>query len=93
MKEHFYDEAHIGEMPVNANIISSHHLFEVKTQGTAYKLRLKCRFVPHSNQDNEKEMIRTDAVTAQFPVFWLLLSDIYGTRLKNMDIKSALLQG
>lgn len=66
LNEHVYDEVHLDQMQPNANIISSHHCFEVKSQGNYDKLRPKCRLVPHGNQDIEKETIRTDAITDKF---------------------------
>lgn len=94
LREGCYEEVHAKDLPPQANIISSHHFFEVKTQGTDDILRLKCRLVPHGNKDTEKEDIRTDAVTAQFPVIRYLLAyaAIHGLHLVSVDIKSAFLQ-
>lgn len=81
-------------VPRTANIISSHDFFEVKNTTESGNLKLKCRLVPHGNRDRDKESIRKDSSTAQFPVIPLLLSIavILGLTIVSLDIKKAYLQ-
>lgn len=69
-----YMETPARQLPRNANIISSHHLFEVKNDGASEKLKLKCRLVLHGNKDVDRDWIRKDSMTAQFPVIRIVLS-------------------
>lgn len=88
-------EVDIRSLPRFANIISSHHFFQVKHDGKVDTLKLKCRLVPHGNRDKEKEFIRSDSATAQFPVIRTVLSTaaILRLSLATIDIKGAYLQG
>jgi hypothetical protein len=80
------------EVPSNSNILSSHHFFNVKKASDG--LKLKCRLVPHGHRDREKEGLRTDSSTAQFPTIRLLLSlaVLYRFSLSSIDISGAYLQ-
>lgn len=73
LRENCYEKIRRKDLQKNANIISSHHFFEVKIQGTSVRLRLQCRLIPHGNHYDEKNDIRTDEITAQFPVIRFLL--------------------
>ena len=89
-----YTTVHKRGVPRDANIISSHHFFQIKTDGCPEKLKLKCRLVPHGNRDAEKESLRTDSSTAQFPVIRLVLSlaTILRFAVSTIDITGAYLQ-
>ena len=69
-----YSTVHKGGVPRNANVTSSHHFFQIRTDGPPEKLKLKCRLVPQGNRDSEKESLRTYSSTAKFPVIRLVLS-------------------
>jgi len=90
-----YEEVDFRDLPPNANIISSHHFFEIKHDGEEGKLKLKCRLVPHGNRDNDKDKVRKDSATAQFPIIRLVLSTaaLLGMSIGTIDIKSAYMQG
>ena len=85
----------MSSIPGGANIISSHHFFQVKTDGEEDKLRLKCRMAPHGNRDRDKESVRKDSATTQFPVIRLVLSiaAVLNMVIATIDIKGAYLQG
>ena len=89
-----YEEVNVKSLPRNSNIISSHHFFNVKNDGEADKLKLKCRMTPHGNKDLEKDMVRKDSRTAQFPVIRTLISIciLLDFSFASLDIKSAYLQ-
>ena len=89
-----YTTVHKRGVPRDANLISSHHFFQIKTDGSPEKLKLKCRLVPHGNRDAEKESLRTDSSTAQFPVIRLVLSlaTILRFAVSTIDITGAYLQ-
>ena len=90
-----YEELRISQLPPNANLISSHHLFQLKHEGETDKLELKCRLVPHGNRDRDRDSVRKDSATAQFPVIRIVLSiaAIVGMVLGSIDVKSAYIQG
>ena len=90
-----YEELHISQLPPNANLISSHHFFQLKHEGETDKLRLQCRLVPHGNRDRDKDSVRKDSATAQFPIISIVLSiaAILGMALGSIDVKSAYTQG
>ena len=69
-----YEEVNLDDIERGANLISSHQFFTVKNDGESGKLKLKCRMVPHENRDKEKELVRKDSSTAQFPILRLLIS-------------------
>lgn len=73
---------------------SSHFFFQIKTDGESDRLKLKCRFVPHGNWDKEKDDIRKDSATAQFPFIRALLSAavILRLRIATINISCAYLQ-
>ena len=85
---------HRRGVPRNANVISSHHFFQIKTDGSPDKLKLKCRLVPHGSKDAEMESLRTDSSTAQFPVIRLVLSlaTILRFAVSSIDITGAYIQ-
>ena len=89
-----YEEVPLSSLAKDANIITSHHFFEVKFDGLLEMLKLKCRLVPHGNKDRDKESLRTDSATAQFPIIRIVISTsvILGFKLAFIDIKSAYLQ-
>lgn len=90
-----YEEVDIRTLSRSANIISSHHFFEVKNTGTRDSLKLKCRLVPHGNRDKDKDKVRKDSATAQFCVIRIVLSiaALFNFPIASIDIKSAYLQG
>ena len=69
-----YEEVDWRKLPRGSNIFTSHHFFTIKTDGEAGTLKLKCRLVPHGNQDADKDKVRKDSQTAQFPIIRLALS-------------------
>ena len=90
---------HVNELDIRtlsreANIISSHHFFQVKHDGHEDSLKLKCRLVPQGSRDKNKESIRSDSSSAQFAVIRIVLSiaAILSLNLATIDIKSAFLQ-
>lgn len=90
-----YEELDIASLPKEANLISSHHFFQVKHEGEKDKLKLKCRLVSHGNRDKEKDYIRKDSATAQFPIIRVVLSLVAVLQLSvaTIDIKKAYMQG
>lgn len=63
-----------SQAPKKSNIISLHHFFNVKCDGESKKIKLKCRLVTHTNRDLEKNKISSGSSTAQFLIFWSVLS-------------------
>jgi len=89
-----YVPVSIRSVPRQSNIISSHHFFQVKTDGSTDRLKLKCRLVPHGNRDSEKDSIRSDSSTAQFVCirFLLSLASLLHFGIASLDISGAYLQ-
>lgn len=89
-----YAPVQLQSLPRNANLISSHHFFVIKHDGDSDTLKLKCRLVPHGNRDKEKNDLRSDSATAQFPAIRLLLSltVLLQFSFAALDIKLAYLQ-
>lgn len=81
-------------MPLTAIIISSHHFFEIKTQGHRDIIGLKFRLLQHENKDVDLEWLRIDAIETKFTIIRLLLAyaAISGRKILNVDLKSAFLQ-
>ncbi len=89
----------VKDIPRFANVISSHHFLKMKTDDHTGKLPLSCSLVPHGNKDDLKDILRSDSLTAQFPIIRTVLSmaalhrfqlakiDIYGAHLKSKDIE------
>ena len=69
-----YQEVEYGQLPRNANIISSHHFFQIRCDGEEGKLKLKYRLVPHGNSDRDNDFVRKDSATAQFLIIRVVLS-------------------
>ena len=90
-----YEELLISQLPPNANLISSHHFFQLKHEGETDKIKLKCRLVPHGNRDRDKGSVWKDSATAQFPIIRIVLSiaAIRGMDLGSIDVRSAYMQG
>lgn len=89
-----YEEVHVKDLPKDANLISSHCFFQIKYDGDEDILKLKCRLVPHGNRDKDKDEVRKDSNTAQFPVIRALLAiaSFFGLRIAIIDISGAYLQ-
>ena len=89
-----FEEVHLSDLPRHSNVISSHHFFLEKVDGKKNEFRLKCRLVPHGNRDRDKDILRTDSSTAQFPDISLVLSlaALHGFVLATLDIEGAYLQ-
>ena len=89
-----FKQINVKSLPKGANLISSHCFLQIETDGESGKLKLKCRLVPHGNRDREKDKIRIDSATAQFPVIRSLLSaaTILKLRFDTVDISGAYLQ-
>lgn len=81
------------QVPMNANVISSHIIYEVKVDEKGAK-RLKARLRPHGNRDQDKRTIRSDSSNVQFDVMRLLLSlaTVLRFTLGCIDVKAAYLQ-
>ena len=77
----------------NANVISSHVVYKLKTDEIGTR-RLKARIVPHGNHDDEKDFVRKDSSNAPLFVVRILLSLVtfLGFRIATADIKGAFLQ-
>ena len=90
-----FEEVKIKNLPKDANLITSHHFFQVKSDGTKGNLKLKFRIVPHGNKDKYKDEVHKDSATAQFPIIRLVLSiaAFLGFTLPSIDIKGAYIQG
>lgn len=88
-----YEIAQEDEIPPDANVISSHFVFKVKTDETGKK-KLKARMCPHGNKDKMKGLIRFDASSARFDVIRMMLSIacLLGLISGCVDIKGAFLQ-
>lgn len=88
-----YVEVQDKTVPRDANVISSHVIYKVKTEEDGAR-RLKARIVPHGNHDSEKEEIRKDSSNAQLFVVRLLLSLVtfLDFRIATADITGAYLQ-
>ena len=84
----------IKSIPRGSNIISSHHILQIKKDGEEDRLKLKCRQVLHRNMKYEKDCLRTDSSIAQFIAIRTLLSTAALSHLKlaSVDISAAYLQ-
>lgn len=78
---------------MKGNIISSHVLYKARTDESGTHI-LKPRLVLHGNHDDEKDLFRKDAATAQLNIIRLLLSitAFLNFRLGTADIKGAYLR-
>lgn len=83
----------IADVPLNANIISSHTIYKVKVNDDG-TLRLKARIEPHGNEDLFKDLMRNDcSMCAPTGVLLLLsLATLLQWRISKADVKSAFLQ-
>lgn len=90
-----YEDCRISSLSASANVISSHAFFHVKKDGEHGSLRLKCRLVPRGNHDKDKDKVRSDCATAQFPVIRLILSlsTLLPFVLASIDITGSYIQG
>ena len=88
-----YEEVPESEVPMGANVITSHVVYKVKNEEGGRK-RLKARLCPHGNRDKEKGNIRVDSSNARFDLIRLMLSIacILGLEIGCIDVKSAYLQ-
>ena len=46
-----FEEVKIKGLQKDANLITSHHLFQVKSDDTKGELKLKCSLVPHGKKE------------------------------------------
>jgi len=88
-----YEEVYDKEVPRNANVISSHVVYKLKTDEDGSR-KLKARIVPHGNHDDEKDDVRKDSSNAPLHVIRLLLSLVtfFDFRIATADITGAFLQ-
>ena len=79
----------ISEVPLGANVISSHVIYKWKSADT-----LKARIVPHGHRDEEKQFLRTDAPTMSVEVLRMIVSIAVENqwRIGSLDVKAAYLQ-
>eukprot|EP00737_Agarophyton_chilense_P005146 gb/GEZJ01007286.1/.p1 GENE.gb/GEZJ01007286.1/~~gb/GEZJ01007286.1/.p1 ORF type:complete len:237 (-),score=12.09 gb/GEZJ01007286.1/:830-1540(-) len=80
-------------VPPNANVISSHVVYIVKSEERDKKY-MKARLCPHGNRDKAKRDIRNDSANEQFDIIRILLyfSLILQFHLGCVDVKGAYLQ-
>lgn len=71
---HTFVDVEMDNSPLNANLISLRHFFQIKTERKARKLKLKCRYVPHENQYKENCEVHAGSSISQFLVRRLVLS-------------------
>lgn len=88
-----YEPIHRNQMPRDANIISSHFVYKVKTDEKGLK-KFKARLVIHGNRDDDKDIVRKDAVAANLFITRLLLSvgTILHLKFEVADIKGEFMQ-
>lgn len=88
-----YEITHEQQVPKNANVISSHVAYKIKIDEDE-SLKLKDRICPHGNRDKEKDVIRKDSASVQFPIIRLMLriSALLSLRIGKVDISAAYLQ-
>lgn len=88
-----YEEVDEVGLPPDANIVTSHVVYEVKHDEGGSK-KMKARICPHGNEDDEKNVIRKDSSNAQLAIVRLMLSLVtfLGFSIKTADIKGAYLQ-
>lgn len=88
-----YSEVMESDLPNNANVISSHVVFKVKTQDDE-SLRMKARIVVHGNRDADKDSVRSDCASADMMLVRMVISltTIMGFNLASADIKGAYMQ-
>jgi hypothetical protein len=75
------------------NCVRSHALYKIKEDESG-SLKLKCRLVPNGNLDREKDIVRKDSASVQFPIIRLILSlaSLWGFSVGVVDVKAAYLQ-
>jgi hypothetical protein len=66
------EETSYAQPEPHANVLSTHSFLKIKFEDGSY--RLKCRLVPHGNQDEEKDALRKYSSTAQSSVIRLVLA-------------------
>lgn len=88
-----YIPVHKRDMPRDANIITSHWVFKIKVNEEGTRA-LKARLVIHGNHDDDKDIIRKDAIAANMFVTRLLISigTLLGFSFGVADIKGAFMQ-
>lgn len=88
-----YREVEERSIPRNANVISSHVVYKIKTEETG-EHRLKARICPHGNKDHMKDYVRKDSATAQFNIIRLMLTmtTFFTMRMGVVDISGAYMQ-
>lgn len=87
---HVTEEVGVGDMPQDANLLSTHFVFKIKKDEEGER-KLKARLVVHGNKDNE---IRKDAIAAGMVITRLVMA--VGMMIKFTfgvaDIKGAYMQ-
>lgn len=88
-----FEPVHESQALMDANKISSHTLFNVKTEDYG-KLRPKSRIVAHGNLDAEKEEVRADYAAADMILVRLILflGSCLGFTFGCTDIKAAFMK-
>lgn len=88
-----YEEVDERYVPWNANVVTSHVVYKVKTDEERDR-KLKARIVPHGNEEDDKDSVRKDSSNAQLSIVRLPLSlfTFLFFSIKTVDIKGAYLQ-
>lgn len=83
----------IANVPVNANVISSHVLYKLKINDEKM-LKLKAGISPHGNEDSLKGELKSDCAMCSPMGFRILLSisALFRCRITMADAKTAFLQ-
>lgn len=83
----------ISQVPDNANVITSHVIYKVKTNDDG-SFKMKARIAPHGNKDLDRNQLKTDSAVCPTLGIRILLSlaTIFMWCLAKIDFKRAFLQ-
>lgn len=86
----YVENVHVSDVPANANDISSHVLYKIKTLDDN-SLLCKARISPHCNKNKEKHLLKTDSQTCPLIGIRILLSIcvLFHWGLTKIDMKPA----
>lgn len=82
-----------SEVPLDANVINSHVLYKIK-QDYDSSLKLKARIAPHRNEDDLKNVLKSDCTTCPPTGLRIVqpIASLLGWKLYKADVKAAFLQ-